>query len=402
MVGCATTPGSHADRSAGAGRTLPQPDLSLLLVSANRRWSEAVRAVAAEISGSAVFICDARDALLRLAATARHYTHLLLQPSCADGLLNELVHLTAGGGEPSTTIVLLGRTANLPPRVGGIRSASRRSIRQALVPAATPAAQEARMHLTELHEALAGAMIDARYQPIVRIADRRPVAVEVLARLNHPTRGTLQPDVFVPQIEQSGLAAQLTDLITDRALTDVTSPPLAAEVLQVTLNFPLDVLLAPAALQRLETRRAAAGIPPERIIIEMTESRPVEDLAGLRGVLEKLRADGYRISIDDVGPAVPRIADLLELPFTSLKFDKDLVQRLESSPAALDFMRQVIEVAEARGLGIVAEGVEDVATWQRVAGLGVQLAQGFLVARPLPATAVPIWLEAWRRQPAFG
>jgi EAL domain-containing protein (putative c-di-GMP-specific phosphodiesterase class I) len=138
------------------------------------------------------------------------------------------------------------------------------------------------------------------------------------------------------------------------------------------------------------------------VIIELTESQPVVDLVTLGGVLEKLRADGYRIAIDDVSPAVPRLADLLQLPFTSLKLDKAVVQCLARVPALQDFVRGVIDVARARGLSVVAEGVEDVATWQRMLALGIDHAQGFLVARPLPAAAVPIWLEAWRSQPAFG
>ena len=257
------------------------------------------------------------------------------------------------------------------------------------------------MHPAELNAALTGAMIEARYQPIVRIADRMPIAIEALARLNHPTRGTLMPESFVPQIEESGLAAQLTELIVDRALADLASPLLAAETLRVTLNFPLDVLLLPEALQRLDARRQQAGIPANRIVIEMTESRPVEDLGALGAVLEKLRDGGYRTSIDDIIPGMPRLDELLQLPFGGVKFDRSVVQALDTSPAMLAFMRRVIATAQARGLAVVAEGVEDVPTWQRVAGLGVALAQGFLIARSMPADAVPGWLEAWRRQPGF-
>jgi len=401
MQGCIEAPGSSGTGRAVAAPLLSDQTVSLLLVSANQRWSQTVRAAAAEIGGGGeVLACGARDALLRL-ATTRHYSHLLLQPSCADGLFDELVTLTAGGARPRTSILLLGPAANPPPNVGVIQRATRRSVRQALIDRPAQDAEDAGMPKGELRRALAGAMIEARYQPIVRIADRRPIAVEALARLNHPTRGMIQPDSFVPQIEAAGLAARLTELIADRALADLAGPCFTAQPLQLTLNFPLDVLLQPGALQRLDARRAAAGIAPDRIILEMTESRPVEDLVGLRSTLERLRADGYRISIDDVAPGVALLDGLLQLPFTSLKFDKHLVQRLDRSPEAVDFTQRVIAVARERGLAVVAEGVEDVATWQRVAALGVQHAQGFLVARPLPATAMPIWLEAWHQQPAF-
>ncbi|MGA3402450.1 MAG: EAL domain-containing protein [Acetobacteraceae bacterium] len=399
MTDCADTSGllPHA-----AVLTPPPVPCNLLLVSGDKRWTRAVREAAAEIGGG-VSSCDARHAVIRLACLAPHYSHLLLHPDSADGLLNELVTLTAGDRESDTEMLLLGNQGPLPPRIGVIHSADRRAVRQALAPRPPQARapDENPMHLTELREALAGAMIETRYQPIVRLADREPVALEALARLNHPTRGTVLPDAFVPQIEDAGLAAQLTDLVAERALADMAGPLLRARGLDITLNFPLGVLLVPAALQRLDVMRRAAGLAAERVVIELTESRPVDDLVGLGGVLEKLRADGYRVSIDDVSPAVPHVARLLELPFTCLKLDKAVVRHLPGVPMLQDFVRQVMAVARARHLSVVAEGVEDLATWRRMEVLGVDHAQGFLVARPLPAAAVPIWLEAWRSQPEF-
>jgi EAL domain-containing protein (putative c-di-GMP-specific phosphodiesterase class I) len=363
---------------------------------------QVVRAAAAEIGGG-VSRCDARDAVIRLTCVAPQYSHLLLDPVSADGLLNELVHLTAGDRAPRTEMLLLG-TAKPPPRIGVIRSANRDAVLQALSPAPSqaPPPDKDPMHLTELREALAGAMIETRYQPIVRLADRQPVALEALARLNHPTRGTLSAEAFVPQIENAGLAAHLTDLVTERALTDMSGPLLGPLGLDITLNFPLDVLLVPEALQRLDATRRAAGVAAAQVIIELTESRPVVDLEALSRVLETLRADGYRISFDDVAPTVPGVAALLDLPFTNLKLDKAVVQHLPETPELQDFMRHVMAVACARHLSVVAEGVEDVATWRHMLSLGVDHAQGFLIARPLPVSAVPIWLDAWRSQPEFG
>jgi EAL domain-containing protein (putative c-di-GMP-specific phosphodiesterase class I) len=401
---------------------------NLLLVSDSRRWTRAVHAAAAEIGGG-VACCDARGAVARLAGIAPRYSHLLLHPDSADGLLDELVTLTAGERDQTARILLLGSDGlgsdwlgsdwlgsdwlgtdglgsdgRRPPRIGVIPYADRHAVRRALTtrPIEAFTSGDTPMHLTELREALAGTMVETRYQPIVRIADRQPVALEALVRLNHPVHGMVPPDAFVPQLEDAGLAAQLTDLVAERALADLAGPWLGAHALDLTLNFPLDVLLAPDALRLLDARRIAAGVAVERMIIELTESRPVEDLARLRRVLETLRADGYRISIDDVSPAVPHLDDLLELPFTSLKLDKSVVQAAPGLPGSRDFLSHVLQVARARHLTVIAEGVEDRTTWRRIAALGIDQAQGFLVARPLPATAVPIWLEAWRSQPAFG
>src|SRR5689334_8900824 len=96
----------------------------------------------------------------------------------------------------------------------------------------------------ELHAALTGAMIEPRYQPIVRLADRVPVGLEALARLNHPTRGRMLPDRFVPQMEGAGLALLLTQRVANRAFADMVGV-LAPYKLKVALNFPLEVLLVP-------------------------------------------------------------------------------------------------------------------------------------------------------------
>src|SRR4051794_4339939 len=135
------------------------------------------------------------------------------------------------------------------------------------------------MALSELQTALTGTMIETRYQPIVRLADRKPVAVEVLARMNHPARGTLLPDLFVPQMEDAGLAPALTEIVTRRAFADMANPSLARHDLEIALNFPLDVLLVPQAMALLNAQRQEVNIRPEQVIIELTESKPVEDVA---------------------------------------------------------------------------------------------------------------------------
>jgi EAL domain-containing protein (putative c-di-GMP-specific phosphodiesterase class I) len=255
--------------------------------------------------------------------------------------------------------------------------------------------------LAEIRTALAGAMIETRYQPVVRLADRVVVGVEALARLNHPARGTVLPDAFVPQIEDAGLAGQLTELVIACAFADMTGAAMAPLGLSVSLNFPLDVLLRTAALARLETQRQEAGIPVERVIIELTETQPVRDLAALRGAVEHLRRAGYQVVIDDVGPAVAGLDQLFDLPFTAIKLDKTLVLRLDTAPDVVSEVERIIGHAKARGMTVVAEGVETAALWHRARALGIDHAQGFLVAHSLSAAAVPVWLRSWRELPDF-
>lgn len=380
----------------------PPTALNLLLVARDRRWSAAVADAVKDIGAGGVSTSDARGALVRLSATRERFSHLLVEPACADGLMEELADVTSHPAGSRTAMLMLGGGGGIHPGIGVIRCTSRQAIRAALSLPPTPhAAMEGAMLSGELRDALASAMIETRYQPIVAMSDGRPFALEALARLNHPVLGTLSPDRFVPQMEDAGLAAQLTEIVSRQAFADMAGPLLRDLGLRVTVNFPLDVLLAKEALDRLEEQRAAAAIPPEDVIIELTESRPVDDIATLRRSLEWLRARGYKAAIDDVGPAVPRLAPLLDLPFTALKLDMGLVQQVEHNAEIAAFLLKTINQAKAHGLSVIAEGVETVGIWRRMKAMGVDAAQGFLVARPLHVAAVPVWMEAWKSAPNF-
>ena len=375
----------------------PAPDLSLLLVTRSATWTRAVRGAAAEMGGGDVSTCGARDAVMRLAGTASRYSHLLVDRDDSDGLFDELADLANEVAGPVTDMLALGATKTRRPYMRVIPAATARSVREALM-TSTPSRDRPTIDLAELRAALNGTMIENRYQPIIRFADRHPVGLEALARLNHPQKGTLLPDRFVPQIEHAGLAADLTRLVSACAFGDLAGPFLAGRNLRMSVNFPLDVLLDPLAIDVLEEQRVVFGISADRIIIELTESRPVEDFTLLRRSLERLRGLGYGAAIDDVGPAVPRLTPLLELPFTSLKLDKDLVQQVLNSPEIRDFLANTIAQAKAHELVVVAEGVETDAIWDEMRSMGADHAQGFLAARPLPVAAVPIWWESWMAQ----
>lgn len=374
-------------------------EINLLLVSRSPKWSQAVHTATRELGGGDVLTCDARDALALLAGTAAHYSHLLVDHNDAEGLLDELADLATEAADPDTDMLVLGPTDSHHPHIRSVSTATSRSIAEALM-AGSPPRNGPAIDLADLTAALHGAMIETRYQPIIRIADRHPVGLEALARLNHPQRGTILPDRFVPQIEGAGLAGELTSVISARAFADLAGSFLAGRALRMSVNFPLDVLLQPTALDRLEEQRAGFGLQADRIVIELTESRPVDNIPMLRRSLERLRLLGYGAAIDDVGPAVPRLGPLLDLPFTSLKLDKELVQKVLVSDDIKTFLATTIIQARAHGLTVVAEGVETVAIWNQMRDLGVHEIQGFLAARPLPIGAIPIWWDAWMEDAA--
>ena len=253
----------HADDRSGRHHSTPAPAINLLLVSRNQSWSEAVHGATRTLGGGDVLTCDARGALVRLAGTAAHYTHLLVDQNDAEGLLDELAELAIEVTAPDTNMLVLGSVNARYPYLRTISTATPRSVADALM-ASTPRRGGSAMEIDELRTALAETMIETRYQPIVRIADRRPVGLEALVRLNHPQRGTLLPGRFVPQIENAGLAADLTVLVSERAFADLAGPFLAERGLRVSVNFPLDVLLQPAALTCLEDQRDRSGLAADR------------------------------------------------------------------------------------------------------------------------------------------
>ena len=370
----------------------------LLLVSEDPRWIVPVREAAAA-EGGLVETVNTREAVARLAGVDRGYSHVLLDRNNEAALVSMIAALTSDIASARTTLLFLGRSRTFLPwegrpahQAGVIQTASRAAIAAALRAAryAPPPHNTPRLPPAELWEVVNGGMIETRYQPIVRLADRKPVTVEALARLNHPIHGILTPDWFVPRFEDQGLASTLTDLVSTLVLADQKGIDLA-----VALNYPLDVLSHHAAAEGLDQKREVWGIPADRIVIELTESRPVEDFAALGRSLEKLRTLGYRISIDDVGPAVKNLDRLLTLPFTGLKLDKGIVTMVGTDGPDAQSAPRAIEQAHAHGLSIVAEGVETQEMWDRLLALGVQEAQGYFVARPLPAAAVPVWRRAW-------
>lgn len=327
-------------------------------------------------------------------------SHLLLQLGSAGSLLPELIEMTINqpGG---ISLVVLGDPDRLPSHSSAeamtfVPAPTKGWLHRLLaLPTAGKDLPE-RLGEPELREALRSCIIGTRYQPIVRMADGYPIGLEVLARLEHPKLGVLQPNRFVPQIEEAGLAWPLTEAVIVRTFADWSEGKLGSFGLAIALNFPLDVLLMPEALASLETHRRRVGLPAGQLVVELTESRPVAELARLRYAVSTLRGLGYGVAIDDVGPELRDHRALFDLPFTILKLDRGLVRKSATLPMANLFLAQTIAAARAANLDIVAEGVEDKTVWNRMQGLGVDCAQGFLVARPLPASAVPLWYTDWR------
>ncbi len=374
--------------------------LRLLVVGANQRWTRVVAAAAARLGAAVVHSTrNSRSALSRILAASEPYSLVLLQARQHDPAVDDLADLTFGDAGAETGLLLLGDAGRQPPGSIVVRHANRIAISRAL-------SRQPRnldnvdpvLSMDQMLAALHGPMLKLRYQPVVRLADQKPIGVETLARLDHPELGMLGADRFIPQMEAAGLSRLLTRTMITRAMDDACAHGLARLGLRIGVNVPLNVLLMADTIELLEIQRQKCAIPVAQIMIELTETQPVNDPSALRDAVRRLRHIGYRVSIDDASPAMANIGALLEMGFTTLKFDKTVVRHAKHDLACRAFIEQITQATKAAGMQTVAEGIEDWETQDLMLAMGLDSGQGYRIARPLPPAAVKLWLETW--QPA--
>ena len=375
------------------------PSDTLLVLSQNECWTAALRAEAASLGLAVTMAASVPEAIALLAGNPQQFSHVLLDAAMTTASLPVLLQLVAEAASDTPKLILRAPqdlSPSLQQQLRGITVAGREAgwLTDALAAQRRP--RPPRMTAEEIRPILAASGLQLRYQPIVRLADRKPMGIEALARLEHPTCGTLPPSEFVPQMEAAGDGWALTLLVIAEALADWGDLRLDELDLNLSLNVPLDVLLAPALPDVLAARCQAAGVPPRRLMLEMTESQIVVDPAALQAPMRALRAHGIGLAIDDIAPVTHDPAALLTLPFSMMKLDRHAVREAADSSATCSFIRRNIDDGHAAGMTLVAEGVEDAALWAHMRKLGADYGQGFHIARPLPAEAIPLWLRDWQ------
>lgn len=244
----------------------------------------------------------------------------------------------------------------------------------------------------ELRNALGQGELTCHYQPKVSFADGKVRSVEALVRWQHPTRGLLPPDQFLPLAEQTGLMRPLTEAVLEIALAQARRWRDDGVRLIVAVNLSatnlLDVEL-PAEVARLLT---VYGLPPSALMLEITETVLMADSIRAKTVVEALHRLGVGLSIDDYGTGYSSLAYLQDLAVDELKLDRSFIARLTADPRSAAIVRSTVELAHSLGLQLVAEGVEDDATLVALHGYGCDLSQGYHHSRPLPAGELTTWL----------
>jgi len=240
---------------------------------------------------------------------------------------------------------------------------------------------------SELRHALDTDQLEVHYQPIIELATGATTGVEALVRWRHPERGLVLPDEFIPLAEQVGLIEQLGGIVLRRATTQARrwmdrpgAPPLL-----VAVNLSARQALRPGLVEEIATILEAAGVPPEGLCIELTESVLLTDLARTADAIRALRATGIRIAVDDFGTGYSSLSYLTRLPVDVVKIDRSFITALERGSDERAVVRSIIMLAHDLGLVALAEGVETAAQRDALVELGCDQAQGYWFGRPLPA-----------------
>lgn len=245
--------------------------------------------------------------------------------------------------------------------------------------------------VTAMREALSTGAIGLMYQPKIDVASGVVTGVEALARWNHPALGPIRPDEFIPLAEASGLIGPLTTGVLDQALRACRRWHDLGDTFGVAVNVSADTVLEPAFIGTVASTLRAAGVEPQRLTLELTESVVLRDPEQARVRMEELRSLGVRLSIDDFGTGYSALTYLKRLPVHEVKVDKGFVDGLAHDAADRAVVRAVVDIAHTLKIRVVAEGVEDAAQEGILRALGTDEVQGYLHSRPLPEADLLRW-----------
>ena len=248
--------------------------------------------------------------------------------------------------------------------------------------------------VTQFRHALDTGQVEVHYQPKVALPGRQVVGAEALVRWWHPEYGRLDPDEFVPVVEATGLVDALTSFVMERALIKVREWLDRGLRMSVAVNLSVRNLNDEDFPDRVAEALLRHDIPPELLTFELTESSVMEEPERSMPVLRRLHALGVVLAVDDFGTGYSSLAYLRSLPVDEVKIDKSFVLGMGTDLGDMAVVRTIVELGHSLDLVVVAEGVEDDAARDQLVGMRCDIAQGYLISRPLPEDRFEAWLQA--------
>ena len=244
---------------------------------------------------------------------------------------------------------------------------------------------------SELVHAIGDGQLVLDYQPIVELASERITGVEALVRWRHPTRGLLGPGQFIPLAEETGAIVGLGAWVLRQACTEVqrlrTTQP-GCEQLELSVNVSIKQLRAGDFPGLVAEVLESTGLPAHALVIELTESLLIEEPAETIGELERIKALGVRLAVDDSGTGHSVLSYLQELPIDIVKIDKSFVDTVHTSPEQAKLVAGIVQLSESLRMEVIAEGIEEAAQADRLRSMRSRLGQGYLYSRPVSPAAI--------------
>lgn len=254
----------------------------------------------------------------------------------------------------------------------------------------------------ELDEAIDAEQLRVVYQPKLRLETNRIESVEALLRWEHPTRGFMRPDLFIPLAEETNRIDRMTLFVLRRTITDMLEWCKGDVVVSAAVNISANLITSDRFVEAAERVLKEMRVPRDRLIFEVTESAAMLDPEAAARNLERFRALGVSISIDDYGTGQSTLSYLQRLPLKELKIDRAFVQNAHTNRSDGLMVRSTIDLAHSLGLRVVCEGIEEQACLDFLRENGCDYAQGYLIAKPMPPAELIALLEKADKVPANG
>lgn len=251
--------------------------------------------------------------------------------------------------------------------------------------------------LGQLRHSIDAGALYVNYMPVVDLTSGRPVGVEALARWDHPAYGAIAPDEFIPLAEQGGLISPLTDMVLRTSLEQYRRWNEQGLDLNVSVNLSMRSLLDPGLPEYVRHLLKETSVPPDRLRLEITESCMMVDPILTAEVLDGLSRVGVGLTIDDFGTGYSSLSSLRGLPIDEIKVDRSFVNTMVSDHHDAVIVRLAVELGANLGLRVVAEGVENASTSQRLTDLGCDLAQGFFFGPAMDGNSLSNYMHSGAR-----
>ena len=336
----------------------------------------------------------------------RHFDWLFLDVELGRAQCLQIIETLGTGWRPRT--VLVGNTD--PDVLNGIRQSAIRAGLDVVGVLAKPlsfSALSARLAALEARDKdhtnadlaardlarIPGEELEIHYQPIVSIRDRVFSRAEALVRWRHPEYGLIGPEGFIGLAERSGAIIQLTWDVLTRTIEQQAAWNKEGLPLSIAVNISALFLGSIRTADEILALLKAGQVDPNTLILELTETERAPDPVVARALLERLRAAGVRISMDDYGVGYSDLGRLQYYPFSDLKMDRGLVARLPGDDEGREIVSMLVSLARREQVSLTGEGIETQEQWEALDELGCNYGQGFLIARPMPGERVTSWIS---------